>query len=283
MVHTLKALSVLDVTDEMKNEMEISTEFWRKDSKTRGSKMDVLVKFPSKRIHIEIQRVINKDEIPRSSFYMGKLLTDIPEGKRIVSPYDVTSIWICDFNPFEERMPDLPYYHFLSTYKRHDGIYGCDGCYELGNGISYLFVNCRFDWGRLDELTKEEEMLKDFMHDMKQSDVNNILHDEVSRVLSRYKEGGTMYDKYLIELREMHLESFDRFEEHAREEGIKEGRSKGIQEGILQGLKDGRSQGILLGEKKKALEIAKNMLDKNMDPSVIESVTHLTKEQILSL
>ena len=76
MVHTLKALSVLDVTDKMKNEMEISTEFRRKDSKTRGSKMDVLVKFQSKRIHIEIQRVSNKDEIPRSSFYMGKLLTD---------------------------------------------------------------------------------------------------------------------------------------------------------------------------------------------------------------
>lgn len=46
-----------------------------------------------------------------------------------------------------------------------------------------------------------------------------------------------MHDKYLLKLREMHWESFDRYEENTREEGI------------------------MLGGKK-AFEIAKNLLDK---------------------
>ena len=255
MAYTLKALSVLDVTEEMKNEMEISTEFWRKDKKSRGSKMDVIVKFPSKKIHIEIQRVRNKDEIHRAAFYMGKLLTNIPEGDKLVEPYDLTSVWICDFDPIDGDIPSLPYYHYDSTYKRHDGIYGCDGRYELGNGINYIFINCRFDWEKLDNISEQDLMLKEFMHDMKQSDVNNILHEEVSKVLSRYKQGGDMYDKYLLELREMHLESFDRFEEKTREEG--------------------REEGIY--------EVAKNLLAQNVDISIIESTTHLSREQILSL
>lgn len=51
----------------------------------------------------------------------------------------------------------------------------------------------------------------------------------------------------------MHLESYDHFEEHAREEG----RAEGIAEGRA--------------------EIAKNLLDKNVDMDIIESVKKLTK------
>ncbi len=49
-------------------------------------------------------------------------------------------------------------------------------------------------------------------------------------------------------------------------------------------LKDeGKREGIELGEKNKAKEIAKNMLKKNIDKSLILELTNLTEEELTAL
>ena len=57
------------------------------------------------------------------------------------------------------------------------------------------------------------------------------------------------------------------------------GYDKGMEVGIQQGIQEG----IEAGEKNKAIEIAKNMLEKNMSIEAIVSCTGLTKEEIEEL
>ena len=45
-------------------------------------------------------------------------------------------------------------------------------------------------------------------------------------------------------------------------------------------MKKGLEKGIEQGENKKSIEIAKIMLDKNMDISLISEITKLSKEEI---
>ncbi|MCI9586145.1 MAG: hypothetical protein HFH45_05905 [Bacilli bacterium] len=59
--------------------------------------------------------------------------------------------------------------------------------------------------------------------------------------------------------------------QNAKEEGLAEGRASGLAEGIEQ------------GSKQKEINIAQNMLNKNMDIEIISEITGLTKEEIETL
>ncbi|GHV41827.1 hypothetical protein FACS1894187_23780 [Synergistales bacterium] len=65
------------------------------------------------------------------------------------------------------------------------------------------------------------------------------------------------------------------FIQEAREEGLEEGMEKGLEEGIEKGLEE--------GEAKKAFEIARRMLSRNMSVSDIIDLTGLGEDDILSL
>ena len=79
-------------------------------------------------------------------------------------------------------------------------------------------------------------------------------------------------------------ETIDRVEqiETAHENGIKEGRAEGRAEGMAEGRAEGRAEGIKTGENKKAMEIAKNLLDV-LDNETISIKTGLSIEEIDSL
>ena len=64
------------------------------------------------------------------------------------------------------------------------------------------------------------------------------------------------------------------------EKGIEIGRQQGRQEGIEQGMQKGRQEGIKLGEWENKIAIAKNMLKKDLNISLISEVTGLSVEQI---
>jgi predicted transposase/invertase (TIGR01784 family) len=65
--------------------------------------------------------------------------------------------------------------------------------------------------------------------------------------------------------------------------GVRRGREEGIAQGIELGRSEGIELGRLEGEKLKALEIAKNMLQNNIDEKIIEVSTGLTIEEIKGL
>lgn len=82
--------------------------------------------------------------------------------------------------------------------------------------------------------------------------------------LSAYED---FWDKMGAE-RLLFIDSAKRNLEQGREEGRKEGRAEGIVEGIAE------------GEKRRAQEIARNMLAKGMEPGIVADLTGLSEEEI---
>jgi predicted transposase/invertase (TIGR01784 family) len=80
-------------------------------------------------------------------------------------------------------------------------------------------------------------------------------------------------------------------QEKAREEGLATGRVEGLAEGRVEGLATGRVEGLATGrvegrtegERQKATEVARNMLAKAMDTSLIADLTGLSVEEIEKL
>ncbi len=62
--------------------------------------------------------------------------------------------------------------------------------------------------------------------------------------------------------------------------GIEIGRAEGIEKGRAEGIEKGRKNGILIGEEKKATEIAKNLKRLGIDINAIVEATGLSKEEI---
>ena len=56
-----------------------------------------------------------------------------------------------------------------------------------------------------------------------------------------------------------------------------------MKEGLEKGIKEGIEQGIEQGENKKSIEIAKALLQNNVDINIIINSTGLSKEKIESL
>ena len=72
------------------------------------------------------------------------------------------------------------------------------------------------------------------------------------------------HERYLAELREKHIMD----QKAIRDAGYIKGKNAGIAEGISEGMK------------KKQLEIAKKMKEKNIEISIIKEITGLTKEEV---
>lgn len=74
---------------------------------------------------------------------------------------------------------------------------------------------------------------------------------------------------------------------YATEKGLAEGRARGMKEGMKEGRKEGKKEGIRegiqQGEKKKQIQIAKQMLRKDMSVEVISEITGLSIVEIQKL
>ena len=84
------------------------------------------------------------------------------------------------------------------------------------------------------------------------------------------------------------LEASHKFEvEDSFNTGVNEGRASGLAEGRASGLVEGRASGLVEGRleglKDRSIEIARNLLNLNIDIPTIMKSTGLTKQEILQL
>ena len=117
----------------------------------------------------------------------------------------------------------------------------------------------------------------------------NIFEKALSLLVSRNKEeakelseGNDMLEEVFnnmeeLNMNEVFLGMYD--EEEENKKMMNSMKLEGLEEGIEQGIE----QGLKTGEKNKAIKIAKNMINKNIDINVISEVTGLTKEEIEKL
>ena len=98
------------------------------------------------------------------------------------------------------------------------------------------------------------------------------IHDEVTRLTGAKAEG----------IAEGIAKGRTEGRTEGRAEGRIEGRIEGIAEGRIEGIAEGRVEGISEGERKKALQIARSLLDV-LDDKVISEKTGLPIEEVAKL
>lgn len=126
----------------------------------------------------------------------------------------------------------------------------------------------------MDNPNKREEMEKIMVENEKikeaVEELTGMSKDEELRRLAELREKGRR-DEYARR-------------QYAIEEGLREGRERGLAEGRAEGLaegrKEGRKEGVKEGKEKEKIDIAKNMLKKNIKVEDICEITGLTKEEI---
>ncbi|WP_130606128.1 RpnC/YadD family protein [Cohnella abietis] len=79
------------------------------------------------------------------------------------------------------------------------------------------------------------------------------------------------------------MEWMTSWEKKGKEEGIKEGLKEGLLKGKEEGLLKGKQEGIQEGIQESKQEIALKMLEKGLDPEIIEEITGLSSSQISKL
>ena len=114
---------------------------------------------------------------------------------------------------------------------------------------------------------------------------------EKARVEMNYLTGDAEVRR-LAELREKWERDYIDARINGKKEGLTEGMKQGLEEGIKQGLEDGLKQGLeegmkqgledgfKQGESKRNAEIAKEMLKKGFEVSIISEITKLNKKEI---
>jgi predicted transposase/invertase (TIGR01784 family) len=75
-------------------------------------------------------------------------------------------------------------------------------------------------------------------------------------------------------------ETLEAAKEEVKAKGLAEGRAEGRAEGLAEGRAEGRAEGQLIGERTKAQEIARNMLEAGIEIAQICRFTGLDVEEI---
>ena len=100
----------------------------------------------------------------------------------------------------------------------------------------------------------------------KGAEAEDALTKNIEEAVERIKNNEVVMEEYM---------RFEDYVQHERKEGIQQGMQQGIQQGIQKGLQQG------IEERNK--EICISMLEQNLDISIIEKTTGLSKEEILAI
>ena len=251
------------------NDTEISGNI---DIKT--SNLDVLLTVSDKYlINMEMEK--NKKEYDIESrivTYFGKLIAEsVPKGDPYKKKKDVIVIFISEYNINDKK------------------------CIEkicLKNEENKTFLNdliIKIDLTKIDECSKIEVKkwlnlieLSGELH-IPQGD-GSIMDEVLQKILALNND--EQIKEYFRLKEKSDLDYISNMEGHydkGHKEGLEQGHKEGLEQGIEIGHESGLKEGIEQGSNNKAREIAKNMLNQNLDIELISQVTGLTTEEIKDL
>ena len=140
-----------------------------------------------------------------------------------------------------------------------------------GDSISYhIDLKKLKSYNKNDEL---KELLEIFVKEDTEELGGSIIMEEAKDELERLSQDENIIGLYDAEIMQEKWEKS--IKEEMKEEGLKEGLKEGIKKGIEQGIKEGINQ--------RNIEIAKEMLSKNMNMNLISELTHLSIDEIKNL
>ena len=211
---------------------------------SKGIRLDVYVQDSNRVFDIEIQNSLDENLPKRTRYYQSMMDIDLLlKGKNYTELKESFVIFICkdDFFGF-----DLPCYSFSNTCKEKSDLSLNDESHKIFFNASAFSNEKNLEKKSILEYIVDRTSTTDFTHKLN-SLVEQIKLNEIFR--GDYMAWG--------------LAEFD-----AEQRGKKEGYSTGL------------SQGIIQGSQQKAIETAKNMLQKNISVEVISECTGLSLDEI---
>ena len=224
--------------------------------KTRGQRLDLLVKTKDEMINVEINSNYNETIMVRNLHYVFKLASENTErGNKYKVDNKIVQINLNFINSKHEKCEYL-------LYDKTHKIELTDYIKIYNIGIDKYIKNY-YNNGK--KFTKGEDLI--IMLDLDKKELEEL--SEKSDIVDNFKEDviKANEDEFVVEWIS-HEEEQKQYEEVLYEKGLSQGKQQGLSEGIEKGLM------------KKSNEIAKKMLELNMDLETISKVTGLTIDEI---
>ena len=238
----------------------------REKYKDSGKTVDFVCRLNGKIIGIELNNNSSKASLERNISYAADLYkSKMVSGKE----YDYETVIQININNFT--------FEGNSKIKEEYSLRNEEG-EKLTEKLKFIHIylpNIRKKCYNKEKLNVLERLLLAFNEEENLSDItkgDRIMEEYVKESIkaSMDEEVIGLYDK------ELHLEKL-------RLSELKEAREKGIEQGIEKGIEQGIEKGIEQGIEEEKLEIAKELLNNNVQVDIIMKSTGLTKEEINNL
>jgi predicted transposase/invertase (TIGR01784 family) len=194
----------------------------------------------------------------KKTYFIGILEFIMDESKKDDEQY-ITKVQLCDIESKEVFYENLTYIYLeMPKFQKK--------AHDLSSHLDYWL----YTLNNMNELNTIPEVLQD-------DDFINQAFD-VAEFLALDKDKQFQYQQD-VKARLDYKNVMDYAKEMAREEGLAEGKTEGIVEGMAEGLAEGEE----IGEKKKAIEVAKLSIIQGLDNQTISLITSLSVEEISRL
>ena len=225
----------------------------------KGIRLDAYLEDEDKVIDIEMQTVIKKDEGLRMRYYQSMMDIDhLNRGEGYSDLKESYVVFICLDDPLGGGKP---VYNFVTK--------EADGGLILNDRIHKVIYNASsFE-------KAENPDVRAFLEFIKRHSATDRLTKEIQDAVDSCKNHQKWRAEYMLwkdQIRE--------WRDEAREDGLAEGREEGIAEGKAIGL----AEGLLEGERKKAIETARQLLKMNLGTvDQIATATQLSVKEVLEI
>ena len=194
-----------------------------------------------------MQTTIPEDLPRRMRYYQSMIDIDsLIAGSEYETLKESYVIFLCTKDPFGLG---LPVYTFNTVCKEKND-------FTLNDGINKLFFNAS-------AFASEKNLeIKGFLGYLCNGKPSDYLTEDIDRRVERLKINEIFRSDYMMDALPLH---------DARKAGLREGMALG------------EAKGLLAGERKKAIETAKNFLKKNISAEIIAECTGLSLEEVIKI
>lgn len=205
-------------------------------------------------VNIEMQVKDFKNTVDRSLFYEAGLFHESLKEKEDYSVISKTiGIWILNYNIFEEG----PFHEIARLKRDYEDII-------LTNKLELHYI----------QLPKFKEKCKR---------ISNKLEQWLTFIINENLEEVSMIDNKFVQKAEEELEYLNADEKEKELARLREKAIRDEAAAMAGALRRGREEGREEGKKSEKFQIAKKMLENNMDIEIISKITGLTRNEIESL
>ncbi len=272
LIHYITKIPMID----LRNIEVVNSEHIVDNKKDKKMRSDIIINVGNRVINLEMNREYYEGIFAKNNAYLQKIASNLYiEGEDYLTAKSVIQI---NFDNFSHFPGEQEIYKFI--YKEDKiNIILPDNPIKYHIDLAYIRKKCYNK--PVVNLSKFERYCLLLMADTKKFAKNVAGDDKIMKKVTKKLEELNQ-DKNIIGLYNAEIEDAKIMRTKLKY-AEKTGMERGMERGMAQGLEKGMEKGIICGIKQEKMQIAKNMLSKNMDINLIVELTNLSFEEIDSL